>query len=112
WGGGVFFPWGAPPPPPGGGGGGRPPPPGGGGAPPPPPPHDYVPRLLRALDRPQVVVPVHWDNFEEPLSAPPRRDPSMDLDAFVAQVRRASPASRIVVPDYRTVYGGDMRPVT
>ncbi|MGW3633348.1 MBL fold metallo-hydrolase [Streptomyces sp. NPDC005122] len=71
--------------------------------------HDYVPRLLRALDRPGVVVPVHWDNFEEPLTAPPRRDPSMDLDAFAAKVRQASPASRIVVPDYRTVYGGDMR---
>ncbi|WP_369657886.1 MBL fold metallo-hydrolase [Streptomyces sp. RPA4-2] len=74
--------------------------------------HDYVPRLLRALDRPGVVVPVHWDDFEEPLTAPPRRDPSMDLDAFVAKARQASPASRIVVPDYRTVYGGDMRPVT
>ncbi|MFE5136819.1 MBL fold metallo-hydrolase [Streptomyces fagopyri] len=73
--------------------------------------HDYVPRLLRALDRPDVVVPVHWDNFEEPLTAPPRRDPSMDLDGFVAQVRRSSPAGRIVVPDYRTVYGGDMRPL-
>ncbi|MGW0389829.1 MBL fold metallo-hydrolase [Streptomyces sp. NPDC003042] len=72
--------------------------------------HHYVPRLLRALDDPAVVVPVHWDNFEEPLSRPPRRDPSMDLDAFVAQVRRESPASRIVIPDYRTTYGGDMRP--
>ncbi|SDL00887.1 MBL fold metallo-hydrolase [Streptomyces indicus] len=70
----------------------------------------YVPRLLRALDRPGVVVPVHWDNFEEPLSEPPRRDPAMDLDGFVAQVRQASPTSRIVIPDYRTTYGGDMRP--
>ncbi|MFF2125861.1 MBL fold metallo-hydrolase [Streptomyces olivochromogenes] len=56
------------------------------------------------------LVPVHWDNFEEPLSEPPRRDPSMDLDGFLAQVHRESPASRIVVPDYRTVYGADMRP--
>ncbi|MFD3328010.1 MBL fold metallo-hydrolase [Streptomyces sp. NPDC058701] len=70
----------------------------------------YVPRLLRALGGPGVVVPVHWDNFEEPLRDPPRRDPVMDLDAFVAQVRQESPASRIVVPDYRTTYGGDMRP--
>lgn len=30
----------------------------------------YTSRLLRALDRPGVVVPVHWDNFEEPLSEP------------------------------------------
>jgi hypothetical protein len=34
----------------------------------------------------------------------------MDLDGFLAQVHRESPASRIVVPDYRTVYGADMRP--
>jgi L-ascorbate metabolism protein UlaG (beta-lactamase superfamily) len=72
--------------------------------------HHYVPRLLRALGSPGVVVPVHWDNFEEPLSEPPRRDPSMDLDGFLAQVHRESPASRIVVPDYRTVYGADMHP--
>jgi hypothetical protein len=72
--------------------------------------HHYAPRLLRALGSPGVVVPVHWDNFEESLSEPPRRDPSMDLDGFLAQVHRESPASRIVVPDYRTVYGADMRP--
>ncbi|MFD3938781.1 MBL fold metallo-hydrolase [Streptomyces sp. NPDC058611] len=70
----------------------------------------YVPRLLRALGGPGVVVPVHWDNFEEPLSEPPRRDPVMDLNAFIAQVHQESPTSRIVVPDYRTTYGGDMRP--
>lgn len=70
----------------------------------------YVPRLLRALGHPGVVVPVHWDNFEEPLSEPPRRDPVMDLDGFVAQVHQKSPTSRIVIPDYRTTYGGDMRP--
>lgn len=70
----------------------------------------YVPRLLRTLGRPGVVVPVHWDNFEEPLSEPPRRDPVMDLDGFVAQVHQESPTSRIVVPDYRTTYDGDMRP--
>ncbi|MFC8419720.1 MBL fold metallo-hydrolase [Streptomyces sp. NPDC057236] len=72
--------------------------------------HDYVPRLLNALDSPGVVVPVHWDNFELPLSGSPVRDPAMDLDAFLAQVAKASPATRTVVPDYRTVYDGDMRP--
>ncbi|MER7176374.1 MBL fold metallo-hydrolase [Streptomyces mesophilus] len=69
----------------------------------------YVPRLLRALGRPGVVVPVHWDNFEEPLSELPRRDPAMDLDGFVTQVHQESPTSRIVIPDYLTTYGGDMR---
>ncbi|MFF8970549.1 MBL fold metallo-hydrolase [Streptomyces sp. NPDC014995] len=72
--------------------------------------HRYVPRLLRALDHPRVAVPVHWDNFELPLSGAPERDPVMDLDAFVAQVAKASPATRVVVPDYRTVYDATMRP--
>ncbi|CAL9523149.1 hypothetical protein SUDANB176_03893 [Streptomyces sp. enrichment culture] len=72
--------------------------------------HRYVPRLLRALDHPRVAVPVHWDNFEVPLSGSPERDPAMDLDAFVAQVEKASPTTRVVVPDHHTVYDGDMRP--
>lgn len=72
--------------------------------------HRYVPRLLSALGSPGVVVPVHWDNFELPLSGSPVRDPAMDLDAFLAQVEKASPDTRTVVPDYRTVYDGDMRP--
>ena len=72
--------------------------------------HRYVPRLLRALGRPRVAVPVHWDNFETPLSGTPERDPAMDLDAFVAQVEKESPATRVVVPDYRTVYDATMRP--
>lgn len=71
--------------------------------------HRYVPRLLRALGHPGVVVPVHWDNFERPLSEPPVRDPEMRLDTFLAEVARVSPGARTVVPDYRTVYDGRMR---
>lgn len=72
--------------------------------------HRYVPRLLRALDHPRVTVPVHWDNFETPLSGSPERDPAMDLDTFVAQVEKVAPATRVVVPDYRTLYDATMRP--
>ncbi|MFF7145785.1 serine hydrolase [Streptomyces nodosus] len=74
--------------------------------------HRYVPRLLRALGDPGVVVPVHWDDFERPLDLPPSPDPSADVEAFTAQVRRESPAARVVVPDYRTVYDADMRPTS
>ncbi|MEI5103036.1 MBL fold metallo-hydrolase [Streptomyces sp. PmtG] len=69
----------------------------------------YVPRLLDALGHPGVLVPVHWDDFEKPLSQPPRKD-GTGLDDFLAQARAASPGSRIVVPDYETVYGADLRP--
>ncbi|MDQ0846862.1 L-ascorbate metabolism protein UlaG (beta-lactamase superfamily) [Streptomyces sp. V1I6] len=70
----------------------------------------YLQRLLDALGDPATVVPVHWDNFERPLSLPPQRDPVMDLDGFTDLIRTLSPTSRIVVPDYGTLYGADMRP--
>ncbi|MFD9905907.1 MBL fold metallo-hydrolase [Streptomyces sp. NPDC059063] len=71
--------------------------------------HRYVPRLLDALGHPDVLVPVHWDDFEKPLSRPPRKD-GTGLDDFLAQARAAAPGARIVVPDYTTVYGADLRP--
>ncbi|MFE6401097.1 MBL fold metallo-hydrolase [Streptomyces alboflavus] len=69
----------------------------------------YVPRLLAALGRPGVVVPVHWDDFERPLAEPPRKV-GTDLDDFLTQVRAVSPGSRLVVPNYKTAYGADLRP--
>ncbi|MFF5069910.1 MBL fold metallo-hydrolase [Micromonospora olivasterospora] len=67
---------------------------------------DYVPRLMAALDYPRVVVPVHWDNFETPLTNPPTVAPNdrQRLDALVAAVREASPRSRVLVPEYHTAY--------
>ncbi|MEV0754274.1 MBL fold metallo-hydrolase [Streptosporangium sp. NPDC050280] len=66
--------------------------------------YDYVPRLLRALDMPQVVVPVHWDNFEVALRNPPQADEKSrkSLAEFVAAVRRVSPGTKVVIPDYLT----------
>ncbi|MEU5942405.1 MBL fold metallo-hydrolase [Micromonospora sp. NPDC047548] len=67
---------------------------------------DYVPRLMAALDHPKVVVPVHWDNFETPLTNPPTVHPTdrRRLDDLVAAVRRASPRTRVLVPEYGTAY--------
>ncbi|SCL20542.1 L-ascorbate metabolism protein UlaG, beta-lactamase superfamily [Micromonospora rhizosphaerae] len=67
---------------------------------------DYVPRLLAALDYPKVVVPVHWDNFETPLTNPPVVAPAdrKRLDDLIAAVRRVSPRTRVIVPEYHTAY--------
>lgn len=65
---------------------------------------DYVPRLLTALGGPGTIVPVHWDNFETPLSGPPQRDPAVDWDTFLRQVHATAPRSRVVLPDYLTPY--------
>ncbi|MFB9681866.1 MBL fold metallo-hydrolase [Streptosporangium vulgare] len=66
--------------------------------------YDYVPRLLRALDMPRVVVPVHWDNFEVALRNPPQTDEKSrkSLAEFVAAVRKVSPRTKVVIPDYLT----------
>ncbi|WP_262281642.1 MBL fold metallo-hydrolase [Micromonospora sp. MA102] len=67
---------------------------------------DYVPRLMAALDYPKVVVPVHWDNFETPLTNPPAVAPNdrKRLDDLIAAVRKVSPRSRVLVPEYHTAY--------
>ncbi|MDG4825925.1 MBL fold metallo-hydrolase [Asanoa sp. WMMD1127] len=68
--------------------------------------HEYVPRLLEALGKPRVVVPVHWDNFEKPLENPPPAVPDdrAKLETMIATIRRVAPRTRIVVPDYLTPY--------
>lgn len=67
---------------------------------------DYLPRLLAGLDYPKVVVPVHYDNFETPLQNPPVVAPTdrTRLDEMIAAIRRISPRSRVLVPEYETAY--------
>ncbi|MDN3357746.1 MBL fold metallo-hydrolase [Actinomadura sp. DC4] len=66
----------------------------------------YAERIITALGRPPVVVPVHWDNFETALTNPPKPDPSVKphLDAFVAAVGKISPRTKVVLPEYLTPY--------
>ncbi|MEJ3746750.1 MBL fold metallo-hydrolase [Actinomycetes bacterium KLBMP 9797] len=69
----------------------------------------YVPRLLAALDWPATVVPVHWDDFEAPLTNPPPILPGDQkrLDAFLAAVRKVAPRTEILLPEYLTPYTFD-----
>ena len=64
----------------------------------------YIPRLLAALGRPNVVVPVHWDDFESPPTQPPTASAASRarLDETVREIRRVSPRSRVIIPDYAT----------
>ncbi|GAA0463980.1 hypothetical protein Aca07nite_60310 [Actinoplanes capillaceus] len=68
--------------------------------------HAYVPRLLAALGHPEVVIPVHWDDFESPLTNPPPVAPAnaARLRAFTEAIRTVSPRARILVPEYDTPY--------
>lgn len=65
---------------------------------------DYVGRLLRALDFPRTVVLVHWDDFESPLHNPPTTDDKTRhrMRSITAEIRRASPRSRVLQPTYLT----------
>jgi L-ascorbate metabolism protein UlaG (beta-lactamase superfamily) len=69
----------------------------------------YVKRLVSVLDRPPVLLPTHWDNFERPYSHGARDladilGDSGRLDAFVEELKRASPGSRVVVLDFFETY--------
>ncbi|MFD8483643.1 MBL fold metallo-hydrolase [Kitasatospora sp. NPDC059673] len=64
--------------------------------------HRYVPRLLKTLDYPRTVIPVHWDDFETPLTGPAVHDTTMDLDGFIDQTRTLSPQTRLIRPEHLT----------
>lgn len=57
--------------------------------------HDYTCRLMRALGHPPLVYTNHFDDWQGP---PVDEPPDEDLQAFVAEVARCSPGTRVVVP--------------
>ncbi len=59
--------------------------------------HDYTCRLMRALGHPPVVYANHFDDWRGP---PVDEPPDEDLQAFVAEVARCSPNTRVVVPQH------------
>jgi L-ascorbate metabolism protein UlaG (beta-lactamase superfamily) len=65
----------------------------------------YAQRLTRALGHPKILLPTHWENFERPYSDGPQDlsdvlGESGSLDAFVRELKKASPRSRVVVLDF------------
>lgn len=61
--------------------------------------YDYTGRLMRDLGFPALVLPTHWDNFMAPYSA--SEQPAIDaVQAFVQEVKTASPHSKVIVPKY------------
>lgn len=57
--------------------------------------HDYTCRLMRALGHPPLVYTNHFDDWR---SAPVDEPPGEDLQAFVAEVARCSPGTKVVIP--------------
>ena len=61
--------------------------------------YQYTARLLRGLGEPPLVLPTHWDRFNVPYST--SQQPAIErLQSFLAEVRDASPHTRVVVPQY------------
>jgi L-ascorbate metabolism protein UlaG (beta-lactamase superfamily) len=60
---------------------------------------EYTPRLLRLLGYPGLVLPSHWDRFNVPYDV--SQEPAIQrLQSFLAEVKAASPKTRVVVPKY------------
>lgn len=60
--------------------------------------HQYIPRLMKALDYPSYVVATHWDDFDYPLSEPARDWGG--LKALETAVLKASPDTKFIVIDH------------
>lgn len=59
--------------------------------------HDYTCRLLHVLGDPPTVLVTHFDDWRAPASDAP---PDEDLAAFVGEVARCAPGSRVIVPKH------------
>jgi L-ascorbate metabolism protein UlaG (beta-lactamase superfamily) len=67
--------------------------------------HDYTPRLLQALNYPKVILPTHWDNFEQPFMEPPQDlrnlfGDAANMDLAVKEMKQISPTSKVVMLQY------------
>ncbi len=61
--------------------------------------YHYTERLMRALGDPPLVLPTHWDAFNVPYGM--SQQPAIDrVQSFVAEVKAASPRTRVIVPAY------------
>lgn len=67
--------------------------------------HNFTPRLLKALNYPKVLLPTHWDHFEQPFTEPAKDlralfgDPA-NLDLWVKEAKQLSPRSKVVTLKY------------
>jgi L-ascorbate metabolism protein UlaG (beta-lactamase superfamily) len=57
--------------------------------------YDYAGRIMHALGNPPVVLPQHWVHGS-PISA----DALNNVHQFAAEIKAASPATRVVIPEY------------
>ncbi|HEX5207256.1 MAG TPA: MBL fold metallo-hydrolase [Steroidobacteraceae bacterium] len=58
--------------------------------------YHYTDRLMHALGSPAVVFPTHWDDY----GTRPRSAALKQVATFVTEVQAASPATRVIVPEY------------
>ena len=57
--------------------------------------YDYAGRIMRALGNPPIVLPQHWVHGS-PISA----EALENVHQFAAEIKAASPATRVVIPEY------------
>jgi L-ascorbate metabolism protein UlaG (beta-lactamase superfamily) len=57
--------------------------------------YDYAGRIMRALGNPPIVLPQHWVH-----GAPISAESLENVRQFAAEIKAASPATRVVIPEY------------
>ncbi len=62
--------------------------------------YKYNERLLKVTGNPPVIIPAHWDNFRLPYGFSQQRAVDVKLKPFVADVKRLSPQTRVIIPKH------------
>ena len=63
--------------------------------------YDYAGRLMRAICRPGLVLPTHWDNHGMALDNPKATEDRLQrVTVFAGEIRAASPKTVVLVPKY------------
>ena len=60
--------------------------------------YKYTERLMKATGFPATVIPTHWDNYRVPYGFSQQNDVEKKIVPFIAEVKAASPASRVITP--------------
>lgn len=61
--------------------------------------YDYAGRLMKILRYPKIVLPTHWDDFTVPFNYP-QTEKLEQLKSFVAEIKKASPKTEVLLPKY------------
>ena len=58
---------------------------------------DQIEKVIKPIN-PKVIIPLHWDNFYEPLQENPPHLPTVNMEEWMATIKKKIPNVKILMP--------------